>query len=145
MVDTWQSIFPILDADAPPDVTCRPALVQLRGQEHLEALCSFREDLVSVPVRAEHHCCHGLDVPVWNRILKEVAHAIDKHGSRRPPTQGFEKLVRDESWVEAVAVGVCGDAPESLSEGFGIAVLTSGADLGAAADRIPCRFRPLDF
>ena len=77
----------------------------------------------------------------WKRSLMLLTNTVRDDSQR----SGSRSLLRDETRIKAVAIGVLWHPPESLREGFGIAVLASGADLGAAADWVPSRFRPLDF
>ena len=46
--------------------------------------------------------------------------------------------------VEASFIGVPGHAAKSFRKSFGVAMSTSGADLGASSNGIPCRIGPLD-
>ena len=42
------------------------------------SICAFREDLIRVPVCAQHDGGDCGDVLVWNTVLKEIAHAVDE-------------------------------------------------------------------
>ena len=86
-----------------------------------------------------------LDVVVGNVLVEQVAHRVDEDHLRRAPPQRLRELLRDEPQIEALLVRMAWHAAEPLGERLGVAVLAAGADLRAAADRVPRRVGPLDF
>src|SRR5689334_11894555 len=97
-----------------------------------------------MPARELHDTCDLDDVIVGHVLMKQVAHRVYEDHSRRAPLEGLAQLRRNEPEIKPLLVGVAGHPAKTLREGFRIAVGTSGADLGTATDRIPCRIRPLD-
>ena len=145
LVDSWDAVLLVLDADAPPDMLCHRCLWEVGGEELLEAVGAFGEDLVGVPVGPKHDGGDGRDVLVGHGVLEEVAHAVDEHRARGWPLKWFEELSWDEPWVKAVLVGVAWHVAEAFGEGFCVAVFASGADLHAATNGVPGGVRPFDF
>jgi hypothetical protein len=135
----------VFDADSPPDMRCLRRIAQGGAEESAESFCAFREDLVRVPVHAEHDGRDCGDVLVRDVVLEEVAHAVDEHGFRTRPLQWLQELAGDEAEVESLLVRVTWDVAEAFSEGFRVAVRASRADLGAATYGVPPGVRPLDF
>src|SRR5690348_5508813 len=78
-------------------------------------------------------------------MLKQVAHRVDEDQLRHPPGEWFRQLFWHEAQIEALFVRMPFHTAEALGEGFGIAVLTSRADLRAAANGIPGSVGPLDL
>ena len=145
LVDSWDAVLLVLDADAPPDMLCHRCLWEVGGEELLEAVGAFGEDLVGVPVGPKHDGGDGRDVLVGHGVLEEIAHAVDEHRARGWPLEWFEELSWDEPWVKAVLVGVAWHVAEAFGEGFCVAVFASGADLHAATNGVPGGVRPFDF
>ncbi len=56
----------------------------------------------------------------------------------------FAEFLRDQAQVEALFVGMSFHPSKALRKRFRVAVLASGADLGAPTDRIPGGIGPLD-
>src|ERR1017187_4598410 len=96
LVDSWDAVFLVLDADAPPDMLCHRCLWDGGGEELLEAVGAFGEDLVGVPVGPEHDGGDGRDVLVGHGVLEEVAHAVDEHRARASSEQNctFARLIK---------------------------------------------------
>ena len=59
--------------------------------------------------------------------------------------EGRLELLRNQTKVKALLKGMARYATEPFSEPFGVAVLTAGTNLSAAANRIPSRVRPFDL
>src|ERR1017187_5707111 len=96
LVDSWDAVLLVLDADAPPDMLCHRCLWDGGGEELLEAVGAFGEDLVGVPVGPEHDGGDGRDVLVGHGVLEEVAHAVDEHRARASSEQNctFARLIK---------------------------------------------------
>ena len=111
----------------------------------LQTIGAFGQDLVGVPGSVQHHFGYRGYVFVGDRVLEKVAHAVYEDAFWGAPAERFEEFGGDEAGVEAVFVGVVGDAPESLGEGFGVAVFAAGGYFDAAPERVPGGVGPLDF
>lgn len=98
-----------------------------------------------MPVGGFHHLCNHRDVFVGNQVVEKVAHRIYKHDLGAGPQERFFEFGGDQPQIEAALVRVSRNSTEALRKSFGIAVLTSGADFGAASHWIPSRLSPLDF
>ena len=59
--------------------------------------------------------------------------------------KGFRQLFRHKTKIKPLLVRVVLHTAKTLRESRSIAVLTAGANLLAATNRIPCRVGPLDF
>ena len=111
----------------------------------MQALCSLGKDLVRVPISLEHYGNDRADVFIRDRVLEQIAHAIDKYCFRHPPLEWFEELVRNKAWREPMFVRMARNSAEAFSERLGVAVLAAGADFQASTHGIPRRLGPLDF
>src|SRR6185436_7399122 len=104
MVYPRQSMFPILDADAPPDVLVSGERLQLSIQLIAHSFRTLRQHLKGVPLRGTHDGRHIADERIRNAILKQIAHRIDEDHSRSEPAKGFLKFLRHESEVKALFI-----------------------------------------
>src|ERR1017187_1030016 len=113
-------------------------------EELCQSLRTLGEDLKSMPVRFDHNVCDCFDVVLRDSIVKEVTHRVHKYHLWSSPTERFAKFLWNKTQVESLLVWVTLHTAKSFSKHFGVAVLASGADLRAAANRIPRRISPLD-
>jgi len=143
--DSGQAVLAIFDADAPPDVILFGGEAQGAAQQLLEPFRALGEHLKGVPLCRDHDLADGFDVGVGDAGLEKVAHRVNEYEFRRAPGERLSKLVGNQLQVEALLVGMALDSAEALGKSFGIAVLAAGADLGAAADRVPGRVGPFDL
>ena len=141
----WQSSATILNADSPPDVAGSSSITEFRVQQASHAVRALRKYLVGMPVSFLHHPYDVLDVGVWNSLMEEVAHRIDKDHPRSLPPKRLYKFFGYEPKVKALLIRVPGHPPETLCEGFGVTVGATGTNLGAPAHGIPRRIRPFDL
>src|SRR5262249_47434152 len=72
-------------------------------------------------------------------------HGIHENHFAGLPLQRFFELLRNEAKVEALLIGMPGDASKSFGKSFSIAVSAAGSDLGATAYGIPGGVGPLYF
>ena len=101
-------------------------LTELR-QEHVpQPLGPLGQDLIGVPVRRPHHLDDGFDVIVRHVLMEEVAHRVDEDHLRCRPAERLGELLGHEAQVESLLVRVVRDAPESLGERLGVAMLQPG-------------------
>src|SRR5438105_3119275 len=91
MLNTWQAVATILNADAPPNVRQISGKPEVGPKQVAQSLRALGENLVRVPVRQLHDAYHAKNVFVRHVLVKEVAHAVDEHHSRFGPAQGFRK------------------------------------------------------
>ena len=77
--------------------------------------------------------------------MKQIAHRVDEYHPRHTPAQGITKLLGNEPEVEAVLERMSLYSAKTLGESLCVAMLATGADLSATANRIPGRVSPLDF
>ena len=145
MLDPRQAMFSVLDAHAPPDVQLIGGIAEL-GLEHVaQALGALRQDLIRVPVRCLHDADDGENVLVGYVLVEQVAHRVDEDHLRLRPAQRLGKFLWDQAEIEPLLVGMPWHAAEPLGESLGIAMSAAGADLGAAADRVPGCVGPFDL
>src|SRR5271163_176885 len=137
-----QPMLAILDADAEPDLAKRRHPAQLTREKLAQSLMPLGEDLVGVPGRSLHHPANLRDEIDWDVVVKEIAHRIHENSLRHAPLERDLQLLRHEAKVETLLERMARDAAKPLREGFGVAVLAAGADLGASANRIPGRIGP---
>jgi hypothetical protein len=141
----WDAVCLILDTDTPPNVGCGSGFTEFGAQEVFHAVRSFGEDLICVPVCAEHDGSYRDNVLVTYCLLEEVAHTVDENGPWRRPPQWLKKFVGHHPWVKTLFVRVTFDVAEAFGECFGVAVLAAGADFDAPAHRVPRCLGPFDF
>ena len=61
------------------------------------------------------------------------------------PPEWLSKLFGNEPGNKPLFVGMARDTAKPFGEGFGVAVLATGADLLTTSNGVPCGLRPLDF
>ncbi len=135
---------PVFNADPEPNVLQVPNTLQGRPHEILHSPGAFREDLVNMPIRRAHRFKRLEDELGGHTVLKEVAHRVYEYFSRPSPTQWLKELFRNQSEVKAELVRMPPDSAPALSEHGGVAVLATGAHLGASPNGIPGCIRPLN-
>src|SRR5208337_3891068 len=74
--------------------------------------------------------------------MEEVAHRVYEDHLRRLPPKWLRQLFRHQPEVKPLLVGMALHPAKSFGECLGIAVITTGANLGAAAGGVPRRVRP---
>ena len=109
-----------------------------------KALGSLGQDLILVLVREIHDAENVVNVFRWNPVVKEIAHRVDEDPLRLLPAKRLLQFFGDEAEVEALLKWMSLYSAEAFRKSFGVAVLATGADLRAAANRIPGRVGPLD-
>lgn len=145
MADAWNAVLLVFDAHTPPNVRRLRSGVEFCGEELFKPIGAFGQDLVRVPVGLKHNVHDGVDVVVWNGVLEEITHAIDEDGFRRCPPEWLNKLFGNKAGSKPKFIGVSRDTTKPLSEGFGVAVLATGADLLTPANGVPRSLGPFDF
>ncbi len=124
----------ISDAKATTEALAHPTY-----RQHLRSL---GEDLEPVPCGAIHDIEHPEDEVQRDPLMKQVAHGVDEDGLRCLPGQRQRQSVLVYRQVEPGRIVRLPHGLEAFGHAFSIAVLAPGADLGAAGDGIPGRFRP---
>lgn len=145
MIDSRDTILSIFDTHAPPDVIRRCVGSKFRLQQPAHSLRSFRQHLIDVPIRSNHHAHHPFDVVVTDIFVEKVAHRIHEDVPRAAPTQRFLQFLRDETQIESLLVRMTVNSAKTLCERCRVTVLASRADLRAATHRIPGRISPFDI
>ena len=69
--------------------------------------------------------------------MKKVAHGIDEDYFGLAPAQGFGQFFGYKAQIETLFVWMALHGAEAFGKSFGVAVFTTWADFGAAADGIP--------
>src|SRR5712691_6987657 len=110
-----------------------------------QALGALGEHLIGMPVCKPHRRSHLLDIRKRHAFVEQITHRVDEYHLRLAPAQGFTKLLRNETQIEAFLEGMSFYSAETLGEPFRVAMLTTGTDLRAAANRVPGCVGPLDF
>src|ERR1051326_7824639 len=105
---------------------------------------SFGKHLEGVPMRGFHRVENARDKFLGHLLVEEVAHRIYEDHARLAPMKWLLEARRAKCEIKAVLERMAFGAAEALTEALGIAVIASGADLGAARDRIPRRVSPFD-
>ena len=109
------------------------------------AIVALGQDLKDMPVGLPHDSGDLQNVAIGNGLVEEIAHRIDEDLSGAFPAKGLRKFLRNQPNVESLFEGMSRNTSKTLCKSLRIAVLTSGADLRAASDRIPRRIRPFDL
>jgi hypothetical protein len=78
-------------------------------------------------------------------FVEEIAHGVHEDHLGISPPKRLRKLLRNHPEVETLLERMTLNTSEALGESLGIAMLTTGADLGAAANWIPRSISPFDF
>ncbi len=97
-----------------------------------------------MPISFIHHFKNFANVLVRHFLMKEVTHGVYEDAPGSLPFQRFSKLLGDKTKIEALLIGMTGNATPALRERLGVAVLAPSADLGATPYRIPRRIGPFD-
>ena len=97
-----------------------------------------------MPVRRHHDLRDSAHVLIRDAWLEQIAHRVDEHELGRAPGERLGQFFGDEAQVEALLVGMALHAAKAFGKRLGVAVLASGADLGAAADGVPGGVGPFD-
>src|ERR1035438_6812332 len=97
-----------------------------------------------MPLGSDHHRRDCFNVLIRNSVVKEVAHGVDEDHFGCLPAQRLGELFRYQAKIEALLVGMAGDAAKTLGEHFGVAVLASGAYFCATAYGVPGCVGPFD-
>ena len=134
------NVFLTLDADTHPNIGC-PHEDRIKFREAIRPLS---QNLESVPIGSTHNIEDSLNEFNWNVLVEEVAHRVDEYSLRLSPAKRQFNHVRLEGQCEAFSVVRLTHGLEPLGHSLRIAEFTSGADLIAARDRVPCRLRPFD-
>ena len=97
-----------------------------------------------MPVGAVHDVENALDVSGGDVLMKKVAHGIDENTFRSFPTKGQLQHLRLQSESKSVSVIALAHGFEAIRETFGVTMLASRADFGAAGHGIPGCVGPFD-
>src|SRR5579862_1390514 len=100
------------------------------------------EHLVSMPRRSLHHATDFRDVVDRDVVMKEIAHRVDEDALRQAPLERNLELFGHEAKIKSPLERMARDAAKSFRESFGIAMFATRTELGASANRIPCRIGP---
>ncbi len=93
----------------------------------------------------DHDLGNILYICVGHIRLEQVAHAVDEYGTRAGPFKRLSEFCGNEPEVKASFVGMARHSAKALGKRLGVAVFAAGADLGAAAQRIPRGVGPFDL
>jgi hypothetical protein len=111
--------------------------------EFLQQRAALREDLIDVPVGALH-CVEDLgDVRFRHRLMKKIAHRVDKNHAGLFPVERLHEAFRPDGEIKTVFEGVSRHAAEAFGEAGGIAIIAAGTDLCATGHGVPGRIGPL--
>lgn len=128
------------DTDAHPDIR-RPCQERV---EFGDMLCTLRENLEAVPVRALHHIEDALDEFEWHILVEQVAHGIDEDRLRLLPCEWHFQHMLVHRKFEAVCIVRLPHELQAICQPFRIAMLATGTDFRTTCKRIPSGFGPLD-
>src|SRR5262249_44804875 len=127
----------VLDRNPEPDVRrCRPVSVPI-VDEFLQQRAALREDLIDVPVGALHGVEDLGDMRFRHRLMEKIAHRVDEYHPGLFPIERLREALGPDGEIEAVLERMTRDTAEAFGKTGGVAVIASGADLGAAGDRVP--------
>ncbi len=98
------------------------------------ALC---ENLVHMPVRANHHIEYPVDILIRDIPVEQIRHRIDKNSAWALPLQRYLKPLRPQAQFKPLLIWVPRHATKTFGECQSIAVITAGADLSTAGNRVP--------
>jgi len=144
VVNPAQAVSPVLDTYAPPNVWALGGKPQTCGHETTKSLRALCQNLISVPVCADHHPDDRLYVFIGHTGVEQVAHGVDEHKPGRAPTEWLRQLFGNQAQVKTLFIGMPRDPSKSFGKPLGIAVLAAGTYPRAAADRVPRCVSPLD-
>ncbi len=133
----------IFHANAKPRVREHQPSIEFSRKKLAQASVTLGEYLISVPGRGLHHATNLRDLLGWNVLVKQVAHRVNEDAFGNPPLERDFQLLGNQSQIKSLLERMTGNPAKSLGEGLCIAVLASGADLGASANRIPGCIGPL--
>ena len=97
-----------------------------------------------MPVRALHRVEYAMDVLERNVFVEQVTHRIDEDELRVPPARRVLESFWTQSQIKASLKRMSLDIAKAFGKALGIAVVATGADLGATGDRVPAAVGPLD-
>ena len=89
-----------------------------------------------MPIGALHRVEYALNVLGGNILVEEIAHRIDEDELWTPPLHGLFEAFGAKGQVEARLERVSLDATKTLRKALGIAMVTTGANLRAAGNRL---------
>ncbi len=124
---------------------------------------SLGENLERVLGALVHHFEDSQDGAIWQRLVEEVAHAVDEHAARLLPVQRLVQLRRDQLDATGPA-GTLGGHPRETTEGrsrlpgevhatrlreprrhpLGVTVTAALGNAGTTAHWVPAHIRPFD-
>src|SRR5713226_915097 len=144
MLDSGETIFSIFDADTPPNVWLTCGELERGIEQPAQAFGALGKDLIGVPVGGDHDFSGSSDVFLRHVFMEEVAHGIDKNHLGSAPAKRLSELLRHQSQIESLFVGMAFNPAEAFRESLRVAMLAAVADLGAAAHGVPGCVGPLN-
>lgn len=118
--------------------------LQVFGNHLPHPLGAFREDLKGMPISSPHGSKDLFDELDRDTLLEQIAHGVDKDPAWAFPGKGFANLLRHQSQIKSLLVGVIWDPAPSFGKNLGIAVLAASAYFGAPSYRVPSGVGPFD-
>src|SRR5713226_9179766 len=101
MLDSGKTIFPILDADAPPNVWLTCGELERAIEQPAQAFGALGKDLIGVPVGGDHDFSGSSDVFLRHVFMEEVAHGIDEDHLGGAPAKGLSELFGHKTQIES--------------------------------------------
>ena len=139
-VDARQSIPAILHRDTEPDVARDGS-----GREELEQpLGALGQNWIGVPGRLADRRQHPVDKIIGHLRVEQVDHRADEIHGRLVASERRVEAIRVQGQVEAPRVAGRPHRVQPTRHPLGVAVLATRRHFGAAGDRVPSRFGPLD-
>jgi hypothetical protein len=105
---------------------------------------SFGQNLKDMPIGLTHDLRDLQNVTIRNGFVEKIAHGINKYFPWALPAKWLRNLLWHQANVESLLEGMSWNTAKSFRKSFRITVLASGADLRAAAYRIPGCVGPFD-
>src|SRR5580704_18261903 len=115
----------------------RPASAVTLVEEFEQKRTPLSEYLIDMPVGSLHGVKGPDDMLPGNVLMEKVAHGVHENHAWLFPVERLQQAFGPDRDVKTVFEGMAPHAAESLGEPCSIAVVASGADLGAAGDRVP--------
>src|SRR5262249_53942620 len=100
--DSSQTVLAVLHRHTPPNVSIICRWPNRPAEQLLQTLGALREHLIGVPVRESHRRNHLLDIRKRHAFVEQITHRVDEYHAWLTPAQGFAKLVRNETQIEAL-------------------------------------------
>src|SRR5882757_8107705 len=97
-----------------------------------------------MPVSPLHGVEYGSYVARCDFLMKKIAHRVHENHPGSLPSERLEEPFGPQRQVKACSERMTGDTSKAFREPLGVAIVTTGADLCAAGDRVPGRICPLD-